>query len=247
MSDKLKIALLGYGAMGREVEKLAGEANIEICEKFDIDNPLSERGDYEFEAAIDFSWPEAVPENVRKVAALGKNIVVGATGWYAHMEELRSIIEKSGTGLVWASNFSIGMRMFFRLTRLAAKMADRAEEYDVWLHEMHHSRKKDAPSGTAVSLGKIMLEEIRRKEYLSTECGPAEPGALGISSGRGGNVPGTHTIYMDSPEDTIELTHRARSRAGFARGAIRAAQWIHGRRGFHEFDEVIDTIFGENK
>jgi 4-hydroxy-tetrahydrodipicolinate reductase len=249
MQNNPKLALIGYGAMGRETEKMAVDLGFEVTETFEIETPMSADGDYEFDVAIDFSFPEAVAGNVKTAAELGKNIVVGATGWYQHMEELEEIVKRFGTGMVWASNFSIGMRMFFRLAGLAADMVNNLEDYDIMLHEMHHGRKKDAPSGTAVSLGNIIRERVGRKENVATSNPDyaAAPDTLHISSTRGGSIPGTHTIYLDSPEDTIELTHRARNRAGFARGAVEAARWIHGRKGFYEFSDVMSSIFGEKK
>ena len=246
MADKLpKIAIAGYGAMGKEIEKLAGEQNIEIAGIFDIDNKLSRSEDYDFDVAIDFSLPEAVIENIEILADKGKSIVVGTTGWYDKMDYVKKIVEDSGIGLVYGSNFSLGMNMFFRIIGEAAKLMSKVDGYDIFMHEIHHIRKKDSPSGSATTLAEIIMNEIKNKTKMQTEAvhRRIEEGELHVSSTRGGNVTGTHTVYLDSAADILELTHRARNRSGFAMGSLLAAKWIHGKKGFHVFSNVLEDIW----
>ncbi len=240
-----KIAILGYGAMGREVEKAAA-GKFEITEIFDLDRLLKPDGSYNFDVAIDFTLPDAVLENARVVSGLGKNLVIGTTGWYGKAGELRRIIEGSGTGCVWGSNFSIGMHMFLRIVRHAAALVDKTTDYDIFGHEIHHTRKKDSPSGTAHTLADIILSEVSAKTELLTDTSHEriKPEQLHFSSTRGGSIPGRHTIYLDSAADTIELSHSARNRSGFAAGALLAADWLADKTGFHEFGDVMEKVLG---
>jgi 4-hydroxy-tetrahydrodipicolinate reductase len=156
-------------------------------------------------------------------------MVVGTTGWYERIDEARLLVTENETGLVYGSNFSIGVNLMFRLTRQAAQQFSRFAEYDPFIEEAHHKFKKDAPSGTALSL-KSILEEVYNREVPT-------------ASTRAGYIPGVHTVGFDSEADTLTITHNARSRAGFAAGAIVAARWIAGRRGFYDFSQVIEEIF----
>jgi len=239
----LSIALVGYGSMGRELERLAPQTGCRVDAVFDTEHPLDTQAGG-FDIAIDFSRPDAVLSTVRMLATLKKNIVLGTTGWAQHKEEIRTLVEEAGIGLVHGSNFSVGVQMFFRIVRAAAKIANAHTDYDAFLHEMHHVRKADSPSGTALTLARILLDELDRKTELLTETshGKIAPEALHVTSSRGGEIPGTHTVYLDSIADTIELTHRARNRSGFALGALRAAHWIHGKKGMYDFSEVFGEI-----
>lgn len=242
-SNTPAVALVGYGSMGKELERLAPQAGCRVAAIFDADRPLTpEAGG--FDIAIDFSLPGAVVENVRTLAALKKNIVLGTTGWAEHRDEIERIVTESGIGLVYGSNFSVGMQMFFRIVRAAARLANAHGEYDVFLHEIHHTRKADSPSGTALSLAHLLLDELDRKTGLLTETshGKIAPEALHVTSARGGEVAGTHIVYLDSVADTIELTHRAKNRSGFALGALHAAKWIAGKKGIYDFSEVFGEV-----
>lgn len=210
----MKLALIGRGKMGRLVEELATGQGLEIV-------PLEKA-----EVAVDFTVPHAVVDNVRKAAGLGVNVVVGTTGWSGRLEEVKAIVDKQGIGLIYAANFSIGVNLFFRIIRQAAECVARHPEFDPWIWEMHHTAKKDAPSGTALKLGALLKEVYGDR-------------AVSISSNRAGQVPGTHTVGWDAEADTLTFTHTARSRKGFALGALWAAQWIRGRKGFYEFSEVL--------
>ena len=231
MTETRRIAIVGYGKMGRLIEQLAPEYGFETALKLDEFNngnfegltPENFRG---IDVAIDFSIPSAVPQNAGRIAALGVNLVIGTTGWQEHMDRVRAAVESHGTGAVWSPNYSVGVNAFFRLVAEAARLLAAQPEYGSWAWEIHHSAKKDAPSGTLLKL----VEEMRKAGYAR---------AIDVSSNRAGAHPGTHEIGFDSPADGITLRHTARSREGFARGALKAAQWVVGKRGFHEFAEIV--------
>jgi len=227
----MKIAIVGYGKMGRLIEQLAPEYGAEVVLKLDEFNnagysamtPANFEG---IDVAIEFSTPEAAVGNIERLIALGVNTVVGTTGWTKHLEEVRALVGKYGTGLVWSPNFSIGVNVFSRLVAEAARLLANEKEYGAWAWEIHHITKKDAPSGTLLKLVETMKSG-----------GFAKP--IDVSSNRAGAHPGTHEIGFDSAADTITLRHSARSREGFARGALKAAQWIQGKKGMHEFSEIL--------
>ncbi|MBI5326430.1 MAG: 4-hydroxy-tetrahydrodipicolinate reductase [Ignavibacteriae bacterium] len=247
-NSKPKIAIIGYGSMGKEIENSALISGFQITDIFEIENPIKEKGIYDFDVAIDFSFPESVLDNVKKISNLNKNIVLGTTGWGKHIEEIKEYVVSNNAGLVFGSNFSIGMQMFFRLVEAASKLVNKFDNYDIMLHEIHHKRKKDSPSGTALSLAEIMLKEIKRKNKIMDDTNRVtiEPSSIHVTSSRVGEITGTHTILIDSQADTIELIHRAKNRQGFAEGALLAAEWIHGKKGFFDFGEVMDEIWGKD-
>jgi 4-hydroxy-tetrahydrodipicolinate reductase len=175
---------------------------------------------------VEFSIPASVLGNVAKVAALGIPIVVGTTGWLDRLEEVKAIIAKNDSALVWSPNFSVGMNIFSRLVAEAARLFQNEKEYGAWAWEIHHSTKKDAPSGSLLKL----VERMHASGFDR---------AIDASSSRAGAHPGTHEIGFDSTADTVTLRHTARSREGFARGALKAAQWIIGRKGCYEFSDVL--------
>ena len=227
----MKIALVGYGKMGKLIEQLAPEYGCEVALKLDEFNnagysgltPENFKG---IEVAIEFSIPSATVENVERLAALGINVVVGTTGWAGDMDRVTSAVGKHNTGLVWSPNYSVGVNVFFRLVSEAAKLLSDQKEYGAWAWEIHHNTKKDAPSGTLLKL----VDEMKKSGYAR---------AIDVSSNRAGAHPGTHEIGFDSGDDTITMRHTARSREGFARGALKAAQWVAGKKGVHEFSEVL--------
>jgi 4-hydroxy-tetrahydrodipicolinate reductase len=225
-----KLAIVGYGKMGRLIEQLAPQYGFEVALKLDEFNNASGAGLTKenfggIDVAIEFSIPAAVAGNVRGVAAHGVPLVVGTTGWLEHLDEVRRTVEASGTGLVWSPNFSIGVNVFLRLVAEAARLMEAEPEYGSWAWEIHHSTKKDAPSGTLLKL----VEAMKKAGYKRN---------IDVGSNRAGAIPGTHEIGFDSAADTITLRHTARSREGFARGALKAAQWITGKKGFYEFSEI---------
>lgn len=225
------LAIVGYGKMGKLVESLAPSYGFEVRLKLDVDNNANFEGITAenfrgVDAAIEFSGPAAVSENVRRISALGVNMVVGATGWLGQLDEVRATVADAGTGLVWSPNFSVGMQAFFRIVSEAARLMSNEALYESWAWEIHHSAKKDAPSGTLLKL----VDEMKRAGYRRN---------IDVSSNRAGAIPGTHEIGFDSSADTITLRHTARSREGFARGALKAAQWVIGKHGFFEFGEIL--------
>jgi len=225
-----KLAIVGYGRMGRLIEQLAPQYGFEVALRLDEFNNAAGEGLTAanftgIDAAIDFSIPAAVPANVEGIAKLGVNLVVGTTGWLEHLERVRRAVDAHGIGLVWSPNFSIGVNVFFRLVAEAARLLEKEPEYGAWAWEIHHSAKKDAPSGTLLKL----VDEMKKAGYARN---------IDVGSNRAGTIPGTHEIGFDSPADTITLRHTARSREGFARGALKAAQWVIGKKGFHEFGEI---------
>lgn len=227
----MNIALAGYGKMGRLIEQLAPSYGATVALRLDEFNNAAFEGitaDHfrGVDVAIDFSIPEAAVENVERISALGVNIVMGTTGWLEQATRVRAAVEQNGTGLVWSPNYSIGVNAFARLVSEAARLLANQDEYEAWAYEIHHSAKKDAPSGTLLKL----VDEMRKAGYARR---------IDESSNRAGAHPGTHEIGFDSSADTITLRHTARSREGFARGALRAAQWICGKKGFYEFGDII--------
>lgn len=234
----MNIVLIGYGKMGREIERLAVGQGHTIASVFDVDTLPTTEGLASGEVCIDFSVPDAVIHNLKMAADAGVDMVVGTTGWYDHLGEVRKWFDSSG--LVYAANFSIGVNLFYRIVRHAAKLIDSVEDYDVYLAEEHHRAKLDSPSGTALRLGEILLEEIGRKRRI-VAGNPRDPLSgedLQISSLRAGTISGVHRVGFDSAADTIELRHVARNRTGFALGALAAARWVRGRRGVFTMDDV---------
>jgi len=226
-----RLAIIGYGKMGRLIEHLAPEYGFAIALRLDEFNNTNYEGVTAenfrgIDVAVDFSIPTAVVENVERISALGVNLVVGTTGWSEHLARVKSTVENNGIGLVWSPNYSVGVNVFTRLVAEAARLLAAQPEYGAWAWEIHHSTKQDAPSGTLLKL----VEEMKTAGYTR---------AIDVSSNRGGAHPGTHEIGFDSAADTITLRHTARSREGFARGALKAAQWIVGKKGFHEFREIL--------
>ncbi len=233
MKPGIKLAIVGYGNMGKLVEQLAPEFGFEVALKLDIDNNLDGAGITpqnfrSIEVAVEFSMPSVVVSNIERITALGVNLVVGTTGWYDQLPRVRAAVERSGAGLVYSANFSVGMQVFSRLVAAAAQAFQGQVEYDAWAYEIHHRMKKDAPSGTLLQLKRVMQE-----------AGYSRP--IDTASNRAGAIPGTHVIGFDAEADTITLTHTARSRLGFARGAMKAARWVAGQTGVHDFAEVLFT------
>lgn len=226
-----KLALIGHGKMGRLIEQLAPEYGFQVeLTLGGTDNAdgsgITAEVFRSVDVAIEFSTPEAAPRNLRCLAAAKVATVTGTTGWLQHLDDVSSAFEKSSAGLVWSPNFSVGVAIFRKLAARAAELLRDQPEYGAWAWEIHHDAKKDAPSGTLVSLVRVMEQSGYGKH-------------IDISSSRAGKHPGTHEIGFDSAADTITLRHVARSREGFARGALKAAQWIRGRSGVFTFDDVL--------
>jgi len=227
----MNLSLVGYGKMGRLIEQLAPEYGFTVTAKADQSHEITPEAFAGVDVAIDFSIAEAVLPNAKALAGLGVSLVIGTTGWLNQIDELKAIIASGKTGCVWGPNFSVGVAIFSRLVSEAARMMQREGEYEAYAWEAHHSAKKDAPSGTMLKL----LDDMRRAGYAKQ---------IDVSSTRAGKIPGTHEIGFDSAADTITLTHTARSREGFARGALKAAQWVVGKQGFHEFSDILFSSGG---
>jgi 4-hydroxy-tetrahydrodipicolinate reductase len=232
----VRIALLGYGKMGKLVETIAVQEGWEVDPKLDVKENADGRGITPasmagVDVAIEFSQPEAVMPNIEAAARAGVSLVVGTTGWSDKRDIVERIVKDSGIGLIYGSNFSLGMNLFFEIVAHSARIVGMIPQYDAYISEEHHRAKKDAPSGTALSLLDLM------RPHLSNPN-------LSIASIRAGSIPGTHVIGFDSAADTIILEHRARSRQGFAEGAVLAARWIMGKKGLYDFRHVFREIVG---
>lgn len=219
-----KLAIVGYGKMGKLIEQLAPEYGFTVHARLDVNDDLRKAAGAD--VAVEFTLPSAVVGNVETLAALNVPVVTGTTGWHDRMDQVRAIVERHRSGLVWSPNFSIGVNVFFRVVREAARLLESEPQYGAWAWEIHHHTKKDAPSGTLLKL----VEEMEAAGY-------SRP--IDTSANRAGAHPGTHEIGFDSAADTITLRHAARSREGFARGALKAAQWLPGKRGIFKFEDVL--------
>jgi 4-hydroxy-tetrahydrodipicolinate reductase len=246
MENKLpKIAIIGYGTMGKELESLALEKGYQITNIFEIDNPLSKATDLNFDVAIDFSVSSSVIENITILAENKKNIVIGTTGWYDKFEEVRNIIDKHNIGAVWGSNFSVGTQLYLNIIQHLALLIKRIDTFDIGIEEIHHKHKQDFPSGTSINIAKTFLKELFRYDSYTTNPEEAihNTKKIPISSLRTGEIVGIHKVILDSEFETIELSHIAKNRRGFAVGALEAAHWIYNRTGFYGFEEVISTYW----
>jgi len=232
----MRIALLGYGKMGRLLEAIAAREGWEVNPIIDINDNINGNGITRasmkgVDVAIDFTQTEAVLPNIEAAARAGVNLVEGTTGWLKELPRVERIVLESGIGLVYGANFSVGMNLYMEIILHAAKVMANIPQYDPYLLEEHHSAKKDAPSGTALKI----LELI--KPYLK-KTNPS------VACIRAGSIPGTHVVGFDSEADTIVLEHRARNRQGFAEGAIMAARWIKGKHGLYDFRQAFSEILG---
>ena len=230
--------------MGKELDRIAAERGHTVLGRLEPDTPISADAIQRTDVVIHFASPESVLPYVQRWAELGKNIVVGTTGWQRDFEKVKGIVAERNIGLVHASNFSIGVNIFFRLVRESARLMNNFAEYDVSVHEAHHKDKVDSPSGTALTAARILLEQIKRKKTILSEPpqGRIKPDQLQISSTRAGSIVGTHTITFDSLADSIELKHTAKNRTGFALGSLLAAEWVKDKRGLFTIEDVLSDI-----
>ncbi len=244
----MRIALFGYGKMGELIERLATQRGHEIALIVDKNNrpQLIPEDLQEVDMAIDFSQPEAVIDNIKLCFEAGTPIVVGTTGWYDALDEIREICLTGNNSLLYGSNFSIGVNVLFHINKLLAKAMDPYQSYDVQVEEIHHTQKLDAPSGTAITLAEGILENSSSKTaWINNLIGEGaekipQASELLIESHRIEEVPGTHTVIYSSEIDQIELKHTAHNRKGFAVGAVLAAEWLKGKKGFFEISEMFD-------
>jgi 4-hydroxy-tetrahydrodipicolinate reductase len=245
----VKIALIGYGKMGKIIESIAKQRGNEVVSIIDpncdtAQKEITKESLKDADVCIDFTHPTVIMENIKKISSLGKNIVIGTTGWYDRMPEVESMINKNKVGAIWSGNFSIGVNVFFRIVESAASLFNNIHDYDAMVHEIHHNQKADSPSGTASMIGKIILKNMSRKNKIITDKleRKIEPNELHISSVRVGTVPGTHEVLFDSAADTIELKHTARTREGFALGAVMAAEFIADKKGFYGIEDLMNNL-----
>ena len=227
----VRIVLVGYGRMGKAIDALSTDHGCDVVERLDVHNNRDGEGidsltAADADVAIEFSLADSVSSNVKKLAARGLNVVVGTTGWDAQEAEVRRAAEEAGIGVVHAANFSLGVNLFQAVVERSAALFARHEDFGSWIHEGHHAAKQDAPSGTALALRTAMQEAGYARN-------------IDVASTRAGRMPGTHTVGYDGPFDTITLTHTARDRATFARGALEAARWVCGRRGWFSMRDVL--------
>lgn len=242
----MNIALIGHGKMGKEVELIAAERGVKVVKVFTAKDNVGGKGLTKeslknVDVCIEFSTPATVMENIQAVVSCGKNIVVGTTGWYDRMEHVKKIVKEHKVGFLYAANFSLGVNIFSQIVMDAAHLFDKHAEYDVAISEVHHQGKADSPSGTALSLGALVMQQMKRKSELLAETshGQIKPHQLHVSSTRVGHATGKHTVAFDSEADTIELIHTAKSRRGYALGALVAAEWLKGKKGFYTMRDVI--------
>jgi len=233
----MKIALIGCGAMGKLVKTLAENKDYEIPVVI-VESNANLSGERLAErlkgvnAAIDFSIAEAVKRNVEACVLAEVPLVEGTTGWNSEREEIKKLVEEKNGAFVFGANFSIGVNLFYKIADYASELVSKFEDYEAFIEEQHHSRKRDVPSGTALKLKEIVAKNIEKD--------------FSVSATRAGSIPGTHRVGFDGSADQILLEHTARSREGFASGAILAAEWIVERRGFWEFTDVVDEILKTN-
>ena len=245
----MNIAIIGYGKMGQEIERVAKERKINVKLSLDIKNNLNGMAITpetmkDVDVCIDFSTPTAAVHNIAAAVDCKKNIVVGTTGWYDKLKEIEKIVKEKKIGFLYSPNFSLGMNIFYQVLSSTSHIFDQFDCYDVAIHETHHKAKADSPSGTSLTLGQIILQNIRRKKEFLQETlhKQIKPEQLHVTSTRIGSVVGTHRVLFDSDGDTVELVHTAKNRTGFALGALIAAEWLKGKKGIFTMKDVITSI-----
>jgi 4-hydroxy-tetrahydrodipicolinate reductase len=237
----MRIALIGYGKMGKAIEEIAVKRGHQIVATIDLDNmaDFTQENITKADAVIEFTSPHSAYDNVKKCIEFGVPVVCGSTGWTEKLPELQALNAEKNGAFIYSSNYSVGVNIFFEINkRLAALMAPH-NEYEVILEETHHTQKKDAPSGTAISLAEQVLELVQRKKSWKNELSD-NPEDLEIISQRIDPAPGTHSVKYSSAIDTIEIIHTAHNRTGFATGAVLAAEYAAGKHGFFTMKDVLD-------
>ena len=239
----MRIVLLGYGKMGKEIEKIAIDRKHEIVLKVDETNAntITKEDLKKGDVAIEFSTPHTVVNNIYKCLDAQLPIVVGTTGWYEQFEKIKNDCASKKSSLFYATNFSIGVNLFFKVNKYLAELMNNYPDYNVSMEEIHHTEKKDAPSGTAVKTAEVILNELHRKNNWTLNSKASELDLL-IVAKREPNVPGTHTVSYKSNVDCIQITHEAYNRKGFAEGAIMAANWLYGRQGVFQMSDMLNEL-----
>ncbi len=245
----MKVAIVGYGKMGKQIEHLLKQENIIPVAIIDKFSPLATHKEINRDSmkdvsiAIDFTSPEGFDENLNGYIKHGVSVVMGTTGWYDKLDEVKKKVGNS-IGFIWSGNFSIGVNIFFKIVREASTIMNKFTQYDPFCFEIHHNEKIDSPSGTSMMIANIVKDELERKNRIVTDKldRRIEPDEIHSASIRGGKVPGTHSVSFDSAVDTIELKHTVRSREGLAEGAVFAAKWLNGKKGFYSIDDLMGSI-----
>jgi 4-hydroxy-tetrahydrodipicolinate reductase len=243
-----KIALIGYGKMGKMIQDIAASLPVEIVSIIDpllagCEQTISNETLRDADVCIDFTHPSVVMDNIKAVCACHRNLVVGTTGWTEHLTEVKGIVTGSGIGFLYGANMSVGMNIFYEIVRKAAALFSAYPEYDPYGLELHHNQKADSPSGTAKELANILVNNHAAKTTTQFDRvnRKIQSDELHFASIRAGYIPGTHTVGFDSSADTIELTHRVRNRTGFALGALKSAMWLKGKTGMYTIEDYIKT------
>ncbi|MEK7571100.1 MAG: 4-hydroxy-tetrahydrodipicolinate reductase [Patescibacteria group bacterium] len=242
----MNIALVGFGKVGREIASIVEQSTTDkiVSVSYGEQKELDIIGIQEADVVIDFTSAAIVLENIPKILELKKPLVIGTTGWYDNLDQVKDMIKKENGAFVYGPNFSIGVNIFYKLTGYASKLAQKFEAYDVYGFEVHHTAKKDSPSGTAKKLTSIILESFPAKKVVQTDAidRPIKKEELHFASLRGGHNRGRHEVTFDSIADEISLTHQSRGGRGFAEGALVAARFIHNKKGFYSFDDVFEEL-----
>lgn len=238
----ISIALVGYGKMGKEIEAILGEKEFTLAGKYDIGSNIRTAIDPIPDVAIEFTTPGSVIDNIELLASKKINIVCGTTGWYDKSEQVKEIIKKYDTGFIYASNFSIGVNIFFSIVKNAGSLINKFTQYGISVEETHHTQKLDKPSGTALRTAEYLLEGNKQKIKITSDKSSPNADELNILSHREGNVVGNHKVIFNSAADSITIEHNAKSRRGFAEGALAAAKFIHGKKGFYKFEDIFNNL-----
>lgn len=248
---KMKVALVGYGAMGRLIHRLALERGVEVVATIDSYTEDATHRELTLESlrgadvAIDFTHPSVVIENINKYCQASVPAVVGTTGWYEQLSKIEALVEKTDSRFLWGSNFSIGVNAYYKIIEASARLFNSLEEYDVWGMEVHHHNKADSPSGTAIALSEIVLSETERKKKVVFDKldRRIEPDEFHFASVRGGAVNFEHRITFDSAADSVSISHSARNREGYANGALIASSWLLGQNsGFYSLNDLVEEL-----
>ncbi len=248
----MRVVIVGYGRMGKEVEAICLERGHTIVCRVDTSESLA---DVKFlneatldgiDGVIEFSLADAVLDHAKLYAQTGTKAVIGTTGWESQKHQVESLIKSSKAALLHGSNFSIGAHIMFKLSAMAASLIKDLSDYDIAVHEVHHNKKVDSPSGTALSIAERIIEKLPRKKVVQSNSlnRPIAPEELHVSSARLGSIAGIHTVLLDSAADSIEITHTARSRRGLALGSVLALEWLQGKQGFFRVEDFIDEKLG---
>jgi len=236
----MKIALIGYGKMGKAIHEIALQKNIDVALIIDVDNrnKITKEELQKVDVAIEFTSPHTAVENIKWCFDADVPVVVGSTGWTNELEDIKELARQNNKAFLFAPNFSIGVNIFFEVNRYLAQIMNQHEEYDITLEEIHHTEKKDAPSGTGLHAALDILKRVKRKTSWENNTSEKQE-VLPIISKREDNVPGTHLVTYESSIDRIDLIHTAHNRKGFAGGALLAAEWLVGKKGAYSMEDVL--------